>query len=313
MTIVFLGCGSSGGVPTILDHWGNCEKTEKNRRTRSCLYVSALPRNSIGSMTENFSFLVDAGPDIRFQCLRENIQDVHGVLCTHSHYDHVGGLEDLKHFALKNQCPLPLWCTEETLKSLQNTMGHIFYEKIFDPWESLDLRDQNAFPKNYKKAYHGFCEENFQNFFHPDRGRQPFLFFAVVKKKSLINNEFYPFFLPLETPLGVLPMEHSHNEKETFMTLGFHFGSWAYSTDLYKLKPENLRDLKDVPLWIVDCLSLKPNFAHGHLEKTLEWIHRIGAKRAILTHMNGEMDYGWLQKNLPPHVSPAHDGRKIDI
>lgn len=95
--------------------------------------------------------------------------------------------------------------------------------------------------------------------------------------------------------------------------LGLRFGKFAYSTDV-KIMPEAaFAALAGVEVWIVDCLSERPNFAHSHLDQTLEWIRRVGPRRAILTHMNHQVDYDAWVARLPAGVEPAYDGMVIDI
>ena len=49
------------------------------------------------------------------------------------------------------------------------------------------------------------------------------------------------------------------------------------------------------------------------LRQALQWIERLGAKRAILTHMTFELDYEALRRDLPPHVEPAYDGMVVHV
>ena len=64
-------------------------------------------------------------------------------------------------------------------------------------------------------------------------------------------------------------------------------------------------------MWIVDALRREPHPSHFHLKKALDWIEKIGPKRAILTHMTTDLDYDTLVRDLPPGVEPAYDGMQI--
>jgi phosphoribosyl 1,2-cyclic phosphate phosphodiesterase len=66
-------------------------------------------------------------------------------------------------------------------------------------------------------------------------------------------------------------------------------------------------------MWLVDCLRDRPHPTHAHLEQTLAWIDRIKPARAILTHMNHELDYDELKARLPEGVEPAYDGMVLTI
>ena len=90
LTFTILGCGSSGGVPRIGGHWGDCDPTNpKNRRRRCSLLVER--ENAAGKTT----VLIDTSPDMRDQLLSESIGALDGVVYTHSHADHVHGIDDL--------------------------------------------------------------------------------------------------------------------------------------------------------------------------------------------------------------------------
>jgi len=96
-------------------------------------------------------------------------------------------------------------------------------------------------------------------------------------------------------------------------TLGLRFGDFAYSTDVKELPEAAFAALAGIDAWIVDCLQEPPNFAHSHLEQTLEWIARVGPRRAVLTHMNHRLDYATLAAKLPPGVEPGYDGLVLDV
>ncbi len=96
-------------------------------------------------------------------------------------------------------------------------------------------------------------------------------------------------------------------------TLGFRFGRFAYSTDVVSLPEESFAALEGVEVWIVGTLGLQPHPTHAHVAKAVEWIERVGAKEAWLTHMSHRIDYASVAAQLPPHIRPAHDGLTLDI
>jgi phosphoribosyl 1,2-cyclic phosphate phosphodiesterase len=91
MKATILGCGSSGGVPRIGGIWGNCDPDNpRNMRRRSSILVEKKGREGITRA------LVDASPDLRMQLLDIGVGEVDGVIITHEHADHVGGVDDLR-------------------------------------------------------------------------------------------------------------------------------------------------------------------------------------------------------------------------
>ncbi len=73
------------------------------------------------------------------------------------------------------------------------------------------------------------------------------------------------------------------------------------------------RSLAGVELWIVDCLRYEPHPTHSHLAKTLAWIERVKPRRAVLTHMDVDLDYMTLRRALPAGVEPGYDGLVIEL
>jgi len=96
-------------------------------------------------------------------------------------------------------------------------------------------------------------------------------------------------------------------------TVGYRFGTFAYSTDVLRLDEAAFAALEGITDWVVDCVRLEPHPVHSHLDNTLAWIKRVKPRRAWLTHMNNTLDYEALTALLPPGVMPAHDGLVIEI
>ncbi len=123
MKITILGCGSSAGVPLVTGEWGDCNPNVwQNHRTRS----------SIALHTERQTWLIDTSPDLRYQCLREQITQVDGVLYTHGHFDHIGGLDDLKPFSLHQKKPIKIWGDALTIHGLRLRYPYAFLDTNLD-------------------------------------------------------------------------------------------------------------------------------------------------------------------------------------
>lgn len=108
-TATLLGTGTSVGVPVIGCDCAVCTSGDpRNVRTRCSLHVQS----------PGASVLVDTGPDLRAQVLRENIRALDAVLYTHAHLDHVAGFDELRAFCWHRDDPLPLCAGPETLEAL---------------------------------------------------------------------------------------------------------------------------------------------------------------------------------------------------
>lgn len=121
LRITILGCGSSGGVPRLGGHWGNCDPDEpRNRRQRCSILVE---RESEGATT---SVLIDTSPDMRNQLLEAGVGRLDAVLYTHSHADHVHGLDDLRMIVINMRERLPVWADAPTKAALLERFGYAF-------------------------------------------------------------------------------------------------------------------------------------------------------------------------------------------
>ncbi|BDB96144.1 MBL fold metallo-hydrolase [Candidatus Hydrogenosomobacter endosymbioticus] len=117
MKIIFLGCGASVGVPIITGDWGSCSvNNPKNIRTRSSVAVEINGK----------LLLIDMSADIRHQLLREKIRFIDSALCTHSHFDHAAGINELKPFFVKYGKKIPVYGHKTTMDELCSCYSHVF-------------------------------------------------------------------------------------------------------------------------------------------------------------------------------------------
>jgi phosphoribosyl 1,2-cyclic phosphate phosphodiesterase len=123
MLFTILGCGSSGGVPRLGGHWGDCDPANpRNARRRCSLLVRR--RNGAGETT----VLIDASPDLRAQLLDEGVGRLDGVVFTHSHADHTHGLDDLRMIVFNMRQRLPVWADGATQNDLLSRFGYAFVQ-----------------------------------------------------------------------------------------------------------------------------------------------------------------------------------------
>lgn len=115
--LVLLGTGTSVGVPVVGCDCAVCTSPNpKNRRTRTGVYVPAAEGN----------FLIDTSPELRMQLLRENVRMVHAALFTHSHADHIFGLDDLRIFGHYLDGPVTLYCESNVERQLRQSFAYAF-------------------------------------------------------------------------------------------------------------------------------------------------------------------------------------------
>lgn len=117
-SLTFLGTATSVGVPVIGCDCAVCQSSEpRNQRTRSSVLLRA----------DGKTLLVDSGPDLRQQALREGLREIDAVLYTHAHLDHVAGFDELRAFCWKKGDPLPLYATPGCMATLRKMFGWAFF------------------------------------------------------------------------------------------------------------------------------------------------------------------------------------------
>ena len=252
--LTILGCGSSLGVPRSDGFWGKCNpKNNKNFRTRCSILISKGQNN----------ILIDASPDLRFQLLKNKINNISSVLYTHHHADQTHGINDLRAFFFKNKKKTNIFADKKTLSYLKNNFSYCFVSKY---------------------GYPAILNENIvKPSFTLTEGKDKISFKSIIVKHGKINS------------------------------LGYIFNKTAYISDCSNLNSLNLKKLRKLNYFIIDCLRLSPHPAHFNYEEVLKIVDFIKPKKTILTNLHSDLDYNFLLKNSPPNILPAYDGLKIMI
>jgi len=120
MNILFLGSGTSTGIPSICCDCEVCQSTNpKNKRLRSSILV-CNGENHI---------LIDTSTDLRQQCLINKITHINQVLYTHHHADHVHGIDELRSFNYFNDTVIPCYGNKDTIREIKKNFNYIFNKK----------------------------------------------------------------------------------------------------------------------------------------------------------------------------------------
>ena len=142
--ITFLGTGTSQGIPVIGSKHPVCLSTDRrDKRLRVSILVE----------WEHFTYVVDCGPDFRYQMLRANVSKINGVLFTHIHSDHTAGLDDLRPFSAQLGA-VPIYAKMDVLVNLARRFDYIFNEEdkyIGAPSVQLnEIKNEPFFIQNLK-------------------------------------------------------------------------------------------------------------------------------------------------------------------
>lgn len=110
--------------------------------------------------------------------------------------------------------------------------------------------------------------------------------------------------------IHVTPFCQQHG---TITSLGFRFGSFAYSSDVSDFDDAAQRQLKGIEVWVLDALRHAPHPSHFCVDEALHWVHKIKPKKTYFTHMDNSMDYEGEMAKLPDGVELAYDGLTFDV
>jgi phosphoribosyl 1,2-cyclic phosphate phosphodiesterase len=132
MQLTMLGVGSSAGTPVVGCGCATCVSTNpRNKRTRC---------SSLVTLDSGENILIDTGPDLRNQALRENIKRVDAVLYTHTHADHLHGIDDLRAFCQIQRSQIPLYAKDDAVMHISQKFGYTLREPLASYWDLPVLR-----------------------------------------------------------------------------------------------------------------------------------------------------------------------------
>ncbi len=162
MEIEFLGTGTSTGIPQIGCSCEVCRSANpKDNRLRTSIIVR----------TKGVNLLIDCGPDFREQIMRASSQDLNALLLTHQHYDHVGGIDDLRPYCKDDS--FRIYCKKDVVHDIKSRLPYCFVEHPYPGVPSFEMIEIDDSPfyvdgieikpipvMHYKLPIYGFQIEN---------------------------------------------------------------------------------------------------------------------------------------------------------
>ncbi len=304
LELLFLGTGTSAGVPMIGCKCDVCHSTDpRDQRTRPSVLIR-YPRNpdlvadDVEAPPPNTcQWLIDTAPEMRAQMIRHQIDHLDGVFFTHSHADHVFGLDDLRRFNAVMKTPLDIYTEQATLDRLRSMFYYIFephkninqsfiaslIPRLIEPGVSLDLHGATWTPLRLlhgKLPILGFRVDHVSQHDTQDRGDE-----------------------------GAGPRsDHTAQPPRRDALQPRGSGSVAYCTDVSRIPPETYPLLEGLDILVIDALRYRHHPTHLTVDQALEIIDRIKPHRAYLTHIAHDIKHADLESRLPEHVFLAFDG-----
>ena len=291
MKLVFLGTGTSHGVPVIGCECEVCKsKDPRDRRYRCSAYITSNTGKNI---------LIDIGPEFRLQAIENNVKKIDALLLTHSHADHLHGIDDIRSFSCDsfkkpsdeqnakkvNAPPIPIYTNHETLEDVKH---------------------------------------RFSYFFIPSKE-------GGGHAKVTLNEVSDPFEVA-DLTVTPIPMQHGHLETVGWLiTQNETDGSKtsiAYLTDCSYISDESIEKIKKncgrLEHLIIDGLRVKEHSTHFNFLQALDAAQKIGANHVWLIHLTHNLSHVQVIDYINEHLAafpelkekaksvlPAYDGLEI--
>ena len=244
MKVIVLGSGTSHGIPVVGCSCTVCSSDDpRDKRMRSSLYIEGQGGERV---------LIDAGPEFRLQALRAGIRGLDAIFLTHSHADHLHGLDDVR--SLSREKPIPVYGNTKTIEELKDRFSYIF-----------------------GKA-RGTGQKG---------GGKPKISPHAVNGKVSIGGLV---FTPVPVKHGVLDIFGWEVEELSPLDQAGPRKSFLYLTDTSAIPPSSrdllrLADADSRRSIIIGGLRIRPHETHFNFEDALNAALDLGAKEIYLTHI----------------------------
>lgn len=278
MRFIFLGTGTSPGIPAIACDCPVCTSTDPHDRR---LRTSAALRFT-DPAGQDRTVLLDAGPDLRQQALTHKLRRCDAIFFTHNHVDHTFGLDEVRRFNVVMDAPIDIYAERRTLDDLRRVYRHIF--------ES---------PDNFQQSFVASIIA------HEIRPGEPIDLFGLR-------------FTPIRLLHGRLPIVGYRIERaEGAGTDGGAGGEGGvlplvYCTDVSSIPPESWRYLSGASNLILDALRHRHHPTHQTVSRAVEVAQQAGADRTWLIHMSHDVSHAETQALLPEGIALAYDGLVLE-
>ncbi|MBL0871719.1 MAG: MBL fold metallo-hydrolase [Phycisphaerales bacterium] len=284
MRLIFLGTGTSAGVPVIACDCRVCTSTDpRDRRLRTgaaLRFTETRPDNS----TRERVILIDATPDLRQQALTSNLRRCDAILFTHNHVDHTFGLDEVRRFNAVQHSPIDIFADQHTLDHLNRIYAHIF--------------------DKHRNINDSFVATLIPRVIQP---LTPFTLFGLtITPLPLLHGKLpilgYKF--ELATPTTTSHPPHRPHPPHPLLPL-------AYCTDVSAIPPETWPHLQGLRTLALDALRYRRHPTHLSFNQAIEIAQQISPEKTYFIHMTHDIAHAEAEAELPENIRLAHDGLEI--
>ena len=269
MRFIFLGTGTSSGVPALACSCAVCTSADARDQRLRCgaavVFSDAGGRERVA--------LIDAGPDLRAQALRAGLMRCDAIFFTHNHVDHTFGLDEVRRFNAVQQSPIDIFAEDHTMEHLRRVYKHIFDK-------DANVNDSFVATLIARRVTPGTPIDLFGVRFTPIRllhGRLPIVGYRIDDLRGGGTTGPSPF------PL-------------------------AYCTDVSGIPPESYPLLRGLGTLVLDALRHRAHPTHLTLRQATDIAAQAGARQTYFIHMAHDLPHEETNRTLPEGMALAHDG-----
>lgn len=293
MKITLLGTGTSCGVPQIGCPCEVCTSTDpKDKRLRCSALVEVGGKH----------ILIDCGPDFRQQMLRIDFKPLDAVLITHEHYDHVGGLDDLRPYSIFGDVDVyaEKFCADHLVERIPYcfTPKERRYPGVpainlleIEPHVPIVISDVEKEPMANEYLEKPILSK-----------REQIMAELQAQKQGGDTMHHDVTIVPIRVMHGKLPI------------VGFRIGHFAYITDMKTIPDEEFAYLEGVEYMVVNGLRHEEHPSHQTMEEAIAFARKVGVKDAWLIHMSHHIrPHAIEEASLPEGIHLAYDGEVLEL
>ena len=298
MKLTILGSGTSCGVPQVGCDCDVCISADQKDKRLRCSSVLDV---------EGKRVLIDCSPDFREQMLNIDFKPLDAVLITHEHYDHVGGLDDLRPYSIFGDVDVyaEKFCADHLIEripycftpkdkrypgvpaiNLMHIEPHV--PIVLSDREPMDI-DDNMLDESLRQKRQSVIDE-----MHRQKASQP-----DGRNKDVVV-------MPIRVMHGKLPI------------VGFRIDKLAYITDMSTIPDSEYEFLEGIDTLVVNGLRHKSHPSHQTIEEAVEFAKRVGARQTYFIHMSHhilphEQEQKHITETYGEGYHLAYDGLEIVV